>query len=74
MQVGKIMQDPELAQLMTKPSVLSAIAECSKDPMAIMKYSSDKEVMTVFEKMSQMFPGAAGGMPPGGGFPGMPPQ
>ena len=68
--VSKIMADPELAQLMTKPSVLSAIAECSKDPMALAKYTGDKEVMLVFEKMSSMFPGAAGGMG-GGGFPGM---
>ena len=31
------MQGQELAQLMTNMSALSAIAECIKDPMAIMK-------------------------------------
>jgi hypothetical protein len=74
--VSKIMQDPELATLMTKPNVLAAIAECSKDPMAIMKYSSDQEIMTVFEKMSTLFPQAAGGGMPGMGMPpgGAPPS
>jgi len=68
--VGKVMSDPELASSMTKPSVMAAIAECTKSPMNIFKYQNDEEVMRVFEKMSAMFPQAAG---MAGGMPGMPP-
>jgi hypothetical protein len=71
--VGKVMSDPDLATSMTKPSVMAAIAECTKNPMSIFKYQNDEEVMRVFEKMSAMFPQASqmGAMP--GGFPGMTP-
>ncbi|KAH7621531.1 hypothetical protein Ndes2526B_g03868 [Nannochloris sp. 'desiccata'] len=68
--VGKVMSDPDLAASMTKPSVMAAIAECTKSPMNIFKYQNDEEVMRVFEKMSAMFPQAAGAMP-GGMPPGM---
>jgi len=70
--VQKVMSDPELATSMTKPSVMAAIAECTKNPMNIFKYQNDEEVMRVFEKMSTLFPQAAA--MGGGGFPGMPPQ
>jgi hypothetical protein len=70
--VGKVMSDPDLASSMTKPSVMAAIAECTKSPMNIFKYQNDEEVMRVFEKMSAMFPQAAGmGAMPGGMPPGM---
>jgi hypothetical protein len=71
--VQKVMSDPDLATSMTKPNVMAAIAECTKNPMAIFQYQNDEEVMRVFEKMSGLFPQAAGmgGMP---GMPGMPPQ
>jgi STI1 domain len=73
--IQKVMSDPDLATSMTKPSVMAAIAECTQNPMNIFKYQADEEVMRVFEKMSSLFPqaGMAGGMPGGGGFPGMPP-
>jgi hypothetical protein len=72
--VQKVMSDPDLATSMTKPSVMAAIAECTKNPMNIFKYQNDEEVMRVFEKMSTLFPQAAamGGMPPG--MPPMPSQ
>jgi hypothetical protein len=49
---------------------MAAIAECTKDPAAIFRYQGDEEVMRVFEKMSALFPQAAGGgaMPPPPGF------
>ena len=66
------MGDPDLAASMTKPAVMAAIAECTKDPAAIFRYQGDEEVMRVFEKMSALFPQAAGGaggvMPPPPGF------
>jgi len=68
--VQKVMSDPDLATSMTKPSVMAAIAECTKDPMSIFKYQNDEEVMRVFEKMSTLFPQAAA---MGGGFP-LPPS
>ena len=61
--VQKVMSDPDLATSMTKPNVMAAIAECTKNPMAIFQYQNDEEVMRVFEKMSTMFPQAAGMMP-----------
>ena len=65
--VSKVMSDPDLATSMTKPSVMAAIAECTKNPMSIFKYQNDEEVMRVFEKMTALFPQAAsmGAMPPG---------
>ena len=66
------MSDSELATSMTKPSVMAAIAECTKNPMNIFKYQNDEEVMRVFEKMSSLFPQAAN--MPGGAFPGGMPQ
>lgn len=62
--IQKIMSDPELATSMTKPDVMAAIADCSKNPMNIFKYQDKPEVMRVFEKMSTLFP-----QPPGMGFP-----
>jgi len=70
--VQKVMSDPDLATSMTKPSVMAAIAECTKNPMSIFKYQNDEEVMRVFEKMSSLFPQAAG--MPGMGAGGFPPQ
>ncbi|EFN51559.1 hypothetical protein CHLNCDRAFT_59183 [Chlorella variabilis] len=66
----KVMGDPDLAGMMTNPKVMAAIAECTKNPMAIFQYQNDEQVMRVFEKMSQLFPQAAGGVP---GMPAMPP-
>ena len=38
------MGDPDLAQMMTNPKVMAAIAECTKNPMAIFQYQNDPEV------------------------------
>ncbi len=38
------MSDPDLATSISKPNVVAAIAECTKNPMAILKYQSDPEV------------------------------
>ena len=40
------MGDPDLAQMMTNPKVMAAIAECTKNPMAIFQYQNDPEVGT----------------------------
>ena len=40
----RVMADPELAMLMTKPKVMSAMMEMNKNPMAMLKYQSDPEV------------------------------
>lgn len=75
--ISKVMSDPDLAGMMTNPKIMAAIAECTKNPMAIFNYQNDPEVLRVFEKMSTLFPQAAGAgalptMPPGFGQP--PPQ
>ncbi|KAI7836497.1 hypothetical protein COHA_009645 [Chlorella ohadii] len=67
--IGKVMADPDLAGMMTNPKIMAAIAECTKNPMAIFNYQNDPEVLRVFEKMSQLFPQAAGA----GALPTMPP-
>ncbi|KAI3424344.1 hypothetical protein D9Q98_009897 [Chlorella vulgaris] len=69
--MAKVMSDPDLAGLMTNPKVMAAIAETTKNPMAIFNYQNDPEVMRVFEKFQEMFGagGPGGGMPPGFGGP-----
>ncbi|MFS7951467.1 hypothetical protein Hanom_Chr07g00595491 [Helianthus anomalus] len=34
--------------------------QCSQNPMSIIKYQNDKEVMDVFNKISELFPGVTG--------------
>ncbi|KAJ8442865.1 hypothetical protein Cgig2_022231 [Carnegiea gigantea] len=62
--VSKIMANPDLAMAFQNPRVQQAILDCSQNPMNIAKYQDDKEVMDVFNKISQLFPG----MPGPGGF------
>lgn len=38
------MSDPDLASSMTKPDVMAAIADCTKNPMNIFKYQNNPEV------------------------------
>ena len=68
--VSKILADPELAQAFQNPKVQQAIMELSSNPMAMMKYQDDPEIMGLMTKIATVFP-QAGGMPPGMG---MPPQ
>uniref|UniRef100_A0A7C8YGE9 Protein TIC 40, chloroplastic n=2 Tax=Magnoliopsida TaxID=3398 RepID=A0A7C8YGE9_OPUST len=61
--ISKIMANPDLAMAFQNPRVQQAIMDCSQNPMNIAKYQDDKEVMDVFSKISQLFPGTSG---PGG--------
>ena len=69
--ISKMMSNPELTMAFQNPKVQAAIMDCSSNPMNITKYQDDPEVMTVFQKISELFPN-----PPGGGMPmgGMPPM
>ncbi|XP_015949456.1 protein TIC 40, chloroplastic [Arachis duranensis] len=55
--ISRIMGDPEVARAFQNPRVQAAIMDCSENPMNITKYQNDKEVMDVFNKISEMFPG-----------------
>ncbi|KAI7738912.1 hypothetical protein M8C21_020073 [Ambrosia artemisiifolia] len=59
--ISKIMANPEVAMAFQNPRVQAAIMDCSQNPMSIIKYQNDKEVMDVFNKISELFPGVTGG-------------
>ncbi|KAG0503998.1 hypothetical protein HPP92_004070 [Vanilla planifolia] len=61
--ISKIMANPEVALAFQNPKVQAAIMECSQNPLSISKYQNDKEVMDVFTKISELFPGVTGGRP-----------
>ncbi|RCV33735.1 hypothetical protein SETIT_7G106100v2 [Setaria italica] len=54
--VSKIMANPEVAVAFQNPKIQTAIMDCSQNPLNIVKYQNDKEVMDVFMKISQIFP------------------
>ncbi|KAJ7959981.1 Protein TIC 40, chloroplastic [Quillaja saponaria] len=58
--ISKIMANPEVAMAFQNPRVQAAIMECSQNPLSIAKYQNDKEVMDVFNKISELFPGVTG--------------
>ncbi|KAL5715764.1 hypothetical protein ACHQM5_017540 [Ranunculus cassubicifolius] len=58
--ISKIMANPEIAVAFQNPRVQAAIMDCSQNPLSIAKYQNDKEVMDVFNKISELFPGVAG--------------
>ncbi|XP_039057398.1 protein TIC 40, chloroplastic-like isoform X2 [Hibiscus syriacus] len=58
--ISKIMANPEVAMAFQNPRVQAAIMECSQNPLSIAKYQNDKEVMDVFNKISELFPGMSG--------------
>ncbi|KAK4274958.1 hypothetical protein QN277_018111 [Acacia crassicarpa] len=58
--ISKIMANPDVAMAFQNPRVQAAIMDCSQNPMNITKYQNDKEVMDVFNKISELFPGATG--------------
>jgi hypothetical protein len=58
--ISKIMANPDVAMAFQNPRVQAAIMDCSQNPMSIAKYQNDKEVMDVFNKISELFPGVAG--------------
>ncbi|GAQ87531.1 chloroplast inner envelope translocon [Klebsormidium nitens] len=55
--VGKILSTPDVAQAFQNPRVQAAIMDVTANPMNIIKYQNDKEVMNVFDKISTLFPG-----------------
>ncbi|XP_050111340.1 protein TIC 40, chloroplastic-like isoform X2 [Malus sylvestris] len=58
--ISKIMANPEVAMAFQNPRVQAAIMDCSQNPLSIAKYQNDKEVMDVFNKISELFPGVSG--------------
>ncbi|KAL5064596.1 hypothetical protein RYX36_026333 [Vicia faba] len=58
--ISKIMANPDFAMAFQNPRVQAAIMDCSQNPMSIAKYQNDKEVMDVFYKISELFPGVSG--------------
>ncbi|XP_010243907.1 PREDICTED: protein TIC 40, chloroplastic isoform X2 [Nelumbo nucifera] len=58
--ISKIMANPDVAMAFQNPRVQAAIMDCSQNPLSIAKYQNDKEVMDVFNKISQLFPGVTG--------------
>ncbi|VAH48003.1 unnamed protein product [Triticum turgidum subsp. durum] len=54
--VAKIMANPEVAVAFQNPKIQTAIMDCSQNPLNIVKYQNDQEVMDVFMKISQIFP------------------
>ncbi|XVF31667.1 hypothetical protein REPUB_Repub17cG0011300 [Reevesia pubescens] len=59
--ISKIMANPEVAMAFQNPRVQAAIMDCSQNPLSIAKYQNDKEVMDVFNKISELFPGETDG-------------
>ncbi|KAG8659782.1 protein TIC 40, chloroplastic [Manihot esculenta] len=58
--ISKIMANPDVALAFQNPRVQQAIMDCSQNPLSISKYQNDKEVMDVFNKISELFPGVSG--------------
>ncbi|KAG6517137.1 hypothetical protein ZIOFF_020517 [Zingiber officinale] len=58
--ISKIMANPDVAMAFQNPKVQAAILDCSQNPLSIAKYQNDKEIMDVFAKISELFPGASG--------------
>ncbi|KAJ7551038.1 hypothetical protein O6H91_07G131100 [Diphasiastrum complanatum] len=55
--IAKVMANPDVAVAFQNPKVQAAIMDCSANPLNIAKYQNDKEVMDVFNKISELFPG-----------------
>ncbi|KXZ55944.1 hypothetical protein GPECTOR_2g1495 [Gonium pectorale] len=53
--ISKVMSNPELAAGFSNPRVQAAIMDISQNPMNIMKYQTDPEVMKVLEKVTEIF-------------------
>ncbi|KAI0494339.1 hypothetical protein KFK09_024473 [Dendrobium nobile] len=60
--ISKIMANPDVALAFQNPKVQAAIMDCSQNPLSIAKYQNDKEVMDVFTKISELFPGVTGSL------------
>ncbi|GLC43812.1 hypothetical protein PLESTB_000910600 [Pleodorina starrii] len=53
--ISKVMANPELAAGFSNPKVQAAIIDISSNPMNIMKYQTDPEIMKVLEKVTEIF-------------------
>jgi len=58
--ISKIMSNPDVAMSFQNPKVQAAIMDCTQNPMNIHKYQHDKEIMGIFNKISELFPGVPG--------------
>ncbi|KAI3802477.1 hypothetical protein L1987_30609 [Smallanthus sonchifolius] len=52
--ISKVMANPDLAMSIQNPRVQAAIMDYSQNPMSIIKYQNDKEVMDVFNMLSEI--------------------
>ncbi|KAL6498215.1 hypothetical protein OROGR_028612 [Orobanche gracilis] len=55
--ISKVMENPDVAMAFQNPRVQAAILDCSQNPLSIAKYQNDKEVMDVFNKITELFRG-----------------
>ncbi|CAH9082437.1 unnamed protein product [Cuscuta epithymum] len=55
--ISKIMANPDIAMAFQKPKIQAAIMDLSQNPYNIDKYLGDQEIMHVFDRLSQLFPG-----------------
>ncbi|KAJ9504666.1 hypothetical protein QJQ45_030360 [Haematococcus lacustris] len=53
--ISKVMANPELASGFANPKVQAAIIDISANPMNIVKYQQDPEVMKVLEQVTTLF-------------------
>nr|GMD86211.1 protein TIC 40, chloroplastic [Ipomoea batatas] len=56
--ISKILANPDIAMAFQNPRIQAAIMDVSQNPYNIGKYQADKEVMDVFNKIAELFPGA----------------
>ena len=61
--ISKVMSNPELAQGFSNPKVQAAIIDISQNPMNVMKYQNDPEIMKILNEVTTVF--GAGGPPRG---------
>lgn len=54
--IQAIMADPELSKACSRPEVLSAVLECTKDGSKTAQYEHDPDVKKVLKKLQQLLP------------------
>jgi hypothetical protein len=50
-----VLENPDLASGFANPKVQAAIFDISQNPMNVMKYQEDPEIMKVLEKVTELF-------------------
>ncbi|KAI8467314.1 MAG: hypothetical protein J3K34DRAFT_38776 [Monoraphidium minutum] len=53
--ISKVLENPELASGFANPKVQAAIFDISQNPMNVVKYQEDPEIMKVLEKVTELF-------------------